>query len=221
MATFKSDAEVQKDVLSELAWDSRVSPADIGVTVSNHIVTLTGTVSSWATKLAAAEAAHRVTGVLDVANDLEVKVIEGPQTTDTAIAAAVRQALTWDVFVPEELIQSTVEDGVVRLRGTVEYPAQREDAARAVRNLAGVRAVDNRIVVKRADVSKGVLRAAIQSALERQALRDANRVQLDVDEGRVTLTGTVRSWAEREAVVGATRGTRGVDVVIDELQIAP
>ena len=221
MTAFKSDAEIQRDVVSELAWDSRISPADIGVTVSNHIVTLTGTVANWARKLAAAEAAHRVTGVLDVANDLEVKVVEGPQTTDTAIAAAVRHALTWDVFVPEDLIQSTVEDGVVRLRGTVEYPAQREDAARAVRNLAGVRAVDNRIAVKRGDVSKSVLRAAIQSALERQALRDANRVTLDVEEGRVTLTGTVHSWAERQAVVGATRGTRGVDVVIDELQVAP
>ena len=221
MNTVKTDDQIQKDVISELAWDTRVGPTEVGVEVDAHVVTLTGTVPSWAKKLAAADAAHRVAGVLDVANNIVVKVSDGPRPTDTEIAAAVRQALTWDEFVPADRIQSTVENGAVRLQGTVEYLAQREDAARAVGYLAGVVAVDNQITVRRSDVSKTALRAAIQGALERQALRDANRVQLEVEEGRVTLSGTVHSWAERQAVVGATRGTRGVDLVIDELRISP
>jgi osmotically-inducible protein OsmY len=125
------------------------------------------------------------------------------------------------VFVPEEKIQTTVCDGIVTLRGTVEYASERDDAARAIRNLAGVCGIDNQIVVKRADVSKPALRTAIHAALERRAERDADRIQLDVDEGRVTLSGAVHSWTERQAVVGAAWGTRGVDSVIDKLHVAP
>jgi osmotically-inducible protein OsmY len=122
------------------------------------------------------------------------------------------------VFVPK--IQTTVRDGIVTLHGTVEYASERDDAARAIRNLAGVCGIDNQIV-KRADVSKPALRTAIHDALERRAERDADRIQLEVTEGRVTLSGTVHSWTERQAVVGAAWGTRGVESVIDKLHVVP
>jgi osmotically-inducible protein OsmY len=215
----KSDAQIQKDVLNELAWDTRVSATEVGVEVDDRIVTLTGTVTSWAKKLAAEEAAHRVAGVLDVANDLAVKLPFSLCHDDTEIAAAVRQALKWDVFVPEDMIQTTVTDGMITLRGTVETMAQREDAGRSVRNLAGVIGVDNRLAVIHGDVSMVVLRNAIHGALERQANREADDVALDVDGGKVTLTGTVHSWTERQAILDAARATRGVDTVIDHLHL--
>lgn len=221
MKTPRTDAQIQQDVLDELAWDTRVDPAEVGVEVDNSVVTLTGTISSWAKKLAAEEAAHRVAGVLDVANDLVVKLRGAARRTDTEIAAAIRQALLWDVFVPEDEIQTTVSDGIVTLRGTVEYPSQREDAARAIRNLAGVCGIENQITVKQADMLKATLKAAIRDALERRAERDAARIQLEVDEGRVTLSGAVHSWTERQAVIGAARGTPGVEAVIDKLHVSP
>jgi osmotically-inducible protein OsmY len=221
MKTPKSDAQIQQDVLNELKWNTGVEPTEVGVEVDNRIVTLTGTVSSWAKKMAAEEAAHRVAGVLDVANDLMVKLPNQGQPSDTEIAAAIRQALIWDVFVPEDKIQTTVTNGLVTLRGTVDYAAERDDAARAIRNLGGVRAIDNRIIVEHPDVSRAALQAAIHDALECRAEREATRIQVDVDHGRVTLFGVVQSWAEREAVLGAARGTRGVDSVIDKLHISP
>lgn len=219
--TTSTDAQLQQAVLLELAWDSRVEPNEIGVQVANRVVTLTGAVSSWAKKLAAEEAAHRVFGVLDVANDLVVKVPSHGRPSDTEIAAAIRQALLWDVFVPEQSVHSTVRDGIVTLTGSVEYPMQRDDAARAIRNLAGVCAIDNQIVVNRPKVSKVAVRDAIHAALERRAQRDSDRIDLAVDEGRVTVSGTVHSWSERQAVLGAARGTRGVETVIDDLHIVP
>jgi osmotically-inducible protein OsmY len=221
MKTTKTDAEIQQDVLNELKWDSRVSPTEVGVEVDNRVVTLTGTVSSWAKRLAAAEAAHHVLGVLDVANDLVVRPPNDAQRTDTEIAGAIRQALVWDVFVPEDKIQSTVTNGIVTLRGIVDHASQRFDAERAIQNLTGVVAIHNRISVQRADISKPALQTAIHDALERRAERDADRIKLEVDAGSVTLTGAVHSWSERQAVVGAARGTRGVDTVIDNLHIAP
>jgi osmotically-inducible protein OsmY len=144
----------------------------------------------------------------------------GDPRDDTEIAAAVRAALQWDVFVPEEKIQSTVTGGFVTLKGEVDNYAQRDDAARAVRNLSGVRGVMNLILVHRAEVTPGDLRSAIQNALERRADRDAARIQIDVEGGHVTLHGDVHSWIERQAIVGAVTGTRGVEGVTDRLRSA-
>jgi osmotically-inducible protein OsmY len=145
----KTDSETQQDVLRELSRDTRVEETDVGVEVDAGIVTLSGTVSSWGKRHAAAEAAHRVRGVLDVANDIVVKIPGTPGRTDTEVAHAVRNALAWDVFVPDTRIRSTVSDGVVTLDGDVETWTQAEDAERAVRNLAGVRSVMNLISIKR------------------------------------------------------------------------
>lgn len=215
----KPDPQIQQDVLNEMKWDTRVEPNEVGVEVDNGIVTLTGTVSSWAKKVAAQEAAHRVAGVLDVANDLVVKIAGSTERSDTDIAAAVRNTLQWDVFVPDKDIQSSVAGGFVTLTGVVDTATQREDAARAVRNLAGVRAVDVQITLRQHEVTPEELRAAIHDALERHADRDAGRIRIDVEGGRITLYGDVHSWRDRQAIVGAVTGTRGVDSVIDRLRI--
>lgn len=217
----RTDSEIQQDVLRELKWDTRVEETDVGVQVDEGVVTLSGTVSSWGKRFAAEEAAHRVRGVLDVANDIAIKLPGTPGRTDTEIAKAVRNALEWDVFVPEERVQSTVSAGVVTLKGDVESWAQRDDAERAVRNLSGVRGVTNRLEVKPPKVAAAEVQKYIVDALERQAMREAKRITLGVRDGRVTLSGRVRSWAEREAVVGAAKGTPGVRAVQDQLHIEP
>jgi hypothetical protein len=125
----KSDTQIHHDVLEELKWDSPVDETEVGVQVAGGVVTLTGTVTSWAKRVAAQEAARRVIGVLDVANDIAVKVPGGFMRSDTEIAQAVRQALEWDVFVPNERITSTVTDGWVTLEGPVERGSQRDGGA--------------------------------------------------------------------------------------------
>ncbi len=220
-ATHKIDAQIQYDVLSELRWDSRIDETDVGVTVHGGIVTLSGTVSSYPKKLAAKEAAHRVIGVRDVANELEVRVPGEGAPGDTEIAAAVRNALVWDTRVPHANIRSTVTDGIVTLEGIVDYTSQREDATRAIGSLAGVRGVINEIVVFQPIVAPHALRASIEAALERQVQREAKRIQLDIVDGKVTVTGAVRSRAEHDAVIGAAWGTRGVQLVVDQLHVHP
>lgn len=218
-ATNKTDIQIHHDVLEELKWDSRVDEREVGVQVKGGVVTLAGTVSSWAKRLAAQEAAHRVLGVFDVANELEVKTM--PAHTDTEIAQAVRRALEWNVFVPKEKITSTVSDGSVTLEGTVESASQRSDAEQTVRNLRGVRMVVNKIVVVPAKPVLGDVRKAIEQVLERRAEREAQRIQVDVRDGTVTLTGSVHSWAERKSLVSAVRFTPGVHDVEDHLRTEP
>lgn len=221
LTSHRTDTAIQDAVISELRWDSRVEASDLGVQAHDGVVTLTGTVPSWAERLAAEAAAHRVFGVLDVANDIQVKMPGTPGRTDTEVAEAVRHALHWDVFVPDEKIRTTVTDGVVVLQGKVSTSAQREDAERAVRDLAGVRSVRNQIEVDATEVRKALLQQAIEHALERRADRRAKDIRFVVEDGVTTLYGTVRSWAERRAVVGAVRGTTGVRKVEDRLRIVP
>lgn len=155
MRTTKTDVEIQRDVLMELGWDVRVPCCEIGVSVHHHIVTLTGTVTSDLEKLAAEQAAHRVLGVQDVANDILVRSPTGAGRTDSDLAAAVRQALLWDAFVVADDIETTVSDGVVTLRGEVDDVARKEAAERAIRDIVGVRAVQNAITVVETAPSTG------------------------------------------------------------------
>lgn len=215
----KTDLQLHHDVLEELKWDSHVDETEVGVEVDNGAVTLTGTVGSWAKRQAAEAAVRRVAGALDVANDIQVKVPGSGARTDTEIAQAVRRALEWDVFVPEEKISSTVSDGWVTLDGTVDLGSQREDAERAVRNLVAVKGVINRLIVKTPSPIPDNVRKAIEQALERRAEREARRIRVEVQDGKVTLTGTVNTWAERKSALAAARFTLGVREVEDHLRV--
>jgi len=220
MPVVKSDVQVKSDVLEELKWDSRVDEADVGVEVDSGVVTLTGTVSSYATRLAAREAAHRVSGVLDVADGIQVKVPSSGRLNDTDLAQAVRGALVWDARVPEDRIRSTVTDGHVILEGEVSSWSQRADAEQAVRNLRGVKGVLDNIRVTTPQVDSHLIRSAIERALERRAVRGAKGITVLVDEGAVTLLGDVHDWSEEQAVLQAASHVPGVRSVKNELGIS-
>ncbi|MET0390521.1 MAG: BON domain-containing protein [Polyangiales bacterium] len=216
----RTDDEIKRLVEDELRWDTRVKETDVGVTVKQGVVTLVGTLSSWGERIAAEKAAHRVAGVLDVANDLHVKIPGSGARTDTEIAQAVRHALDWDVFVPKGLVTSTVHDGWVTLEGQLTYWSGRVAAEKAVSNLAGVVGVVNKLEVK-PQVYTGDVRRAIAQALERRSQRQASHVSITAQDGRVTLSGNVATWADKQAVLGAARSAPGVHNVEDKLRVSP
>jgi osmotically-inducible protein OsmY len=185
------------------------------------LVTLTGVVGSYAHKVAAQEAAHRVHGVRDVVNDLVVVLPPVGGRTDTEIARAVRVALEWNTLVPGEQITTTVANGWVTLEGTVGVWQQRQDAEQAVDRVAGVQGVLNRIIVDTPALDSAEVRDAIEEALERQAVRTAERIEVGVVGGTVVLSGRVRSWAEKRAVLGAAGHAPGVSRVEDHIQVDP
>ena len=148
-----TDSLMKQAVLQELTWDPLVHEAHVGVDVDDEgVVTLWGTVGTWGQRQAAALAAHRASGVLDVANRIAVEPRATSGHTDTEIARAVRHALAWNGLVPEARIRSTVSGGVVTLEGEVPSEGQREDAERSVRVTEGVCAVINLIEVEASPV---------------------------------------------------------------------
>jgi len=217
----KSDVKIKSDVLDELKWDSTVDETEVGVQVHNGIVTLTGNIASYGKKVAARAAAHRVRGVLDVVDNTQVKIPTRWERTDEDIARAVRSALAWDVLVPDEAITSTVSAGVVTLQGTVDTRAQRAHAERTVQRLTGVRNVINLIAVTAKAVDAGDLKRQIEEALERQAEREARRIGVTVEGDAVTLTGSVRSWVEKNAIERAVSFAPGVRLLDDRTIVDP
>jgi len=215
----KTDSDIRNDVMSELTWDSRIGNRQIGVQVDHGVVTLGGTVEDWATCLAAVEAAHRVAGVKDVANELQARNTLSTHLTDTDIAMAVRRALEWDALIPDKDIRSTVAGGVVVLEGVVATPIQREEVQRIVGRLKGVKRLENHLRISRIAEPDAVA-ASIRQALNRRAVREASHIVVRVEEGRVTVEGVVQSREERLAVLGAIRGTRGVETIDDRLDVA-
>jgi osmotically-inducible protein OsmY len=217
----RSDGDLKERVLRELKWDSRIDWASIDVAVNDAVVTLSGAAPSYAQKIAAQDAAHRVAGVLDVANDIKVRTLDRYRRTDSEIAGAVRNALEWDALVPNELIQSTVSDGWVTLEGEVEYWRERSDAEKAISRLAGVVGIVNKITIRKQKVSAKELRQEIECALERRADREAERLRIEVNDGAVDLWGRVHSWQERRAILGSISHAPGVTQVRDHLRIDP
>ena len=215
----KDDEQISHEVTSELKWDCRTWNLKIKVKVTDGVVTLTGTTPSYGQKIAAQNAVHRIPGVQDVVNDI---VVKPPRVySDEEIVRAVRKVLIWNVMVPFEKILTTVSDGWVKLEGKVNSLRQREEAERAVLNLAGVAGVVNSLEIEAPKVRTEDLVKSIEKALARRAEREAERLQIEVKDGEVEIYGRVHSWRERKAILGSISHAPGVKKITDRLQIDP
>jgi osmotically-inducible protein OsmY len=213
------DMQLQQWVSDELAFEPKVDAAHIGVSVHNGVVTLSGRVNSYAEKFAAEEATRRIKGVIAVAQELEVHLPSDKKTDDAEIAERLVRMFHWDTLVPHDRIKVKVERGYVTLSGEVEWHYQRAEAEADARKLGGVKAVINDIHVRPAIKSENVA-ARIRAALERNASTEADHVSVDVTGTKVTLTGKVNAWTERETIERAAWSVPGVTEVDDRIGLA-
>ena len=214
----RNDLEIQNDVMDELRWEPSLNPSEIGVAVKDGVVTLSGQVDSFFKKQTAEKVVRKIKGVKAIAEDIQIGVSPLYQRSDADIAADVLHALKWHPAVQEEKIKVRVENGVVRLDGEVEWEYQRKSAKTAIEYLIGVKEVINLITIKPV-LSVSNVEKKIIDAFQRNASIDAKKITVNVDGNKVILTGTVRSFAEKEDAENAAWAAPGVLDVDSKIKI--
>ncbi|MFW6107167.1 MAG: BON domain-containing protein [bacterium] len=227
----RTDEEIRQDVLAALATDPAADSYELDVAVSDGVVTLTGVVDSWQEKELSGQVAKGVRGVKDLVNRIDVEY--ETERSDAEIKAEVRRRLDTDVLVDAGLIDVTVQDGEVDLTGTVGSAAERARAS-ADAWVAGVQSVDSsgleiqwwaRDEMKRKEKDAQLTDEKIEQAIRDAFLYDPRvfsfQPQVEVEDGVVTLSGTVGSVSAKRAAGETARNTHGVWRLRNLLRVRP
>jgi osmotically-inducible protein OsmY len=213
----KSNAELQKDVQDAIKWEPLLHAAEIGVTVNDGIVTLTGSVDSYTKKKEAESAAKKVAGVKAVAEEIEIKLSDSfTKKNDSEIAIEVVTALAHHWDIPSSKIRVQVEKGWVTLEGELNWNFQKDAAYDTVKYLFGVTGVTNRITIK-SETHDAVEKKDIEDALRRNWAIESKDISVKVSGHKVILSGTVDSLYQKEEASRIAWKAPGIWMVDNEL----
>ena len=216
----KTNSELQRDVQDELNWAPNITAGEIGVTARDGVITLTGEVPSYFEKIEAEDVAGRVSGVMAIAEELEVRLPALNERTDTDIAKSALNFLAWNLAVPSDQVKVMVENSWITLTGEVEWYFQKKAAANAVRNLMGVKGVTNSISIKpKVVATASEIKTTIENAFKRTAMADAQKISVTVHDGKVTLKGNSYSWKEKNVASDYAWAASGVFSVENDIVV--
>lgn len=214
------DFDIHREILSELDWAQDVHSTEVGVQVSNGIVTLSGVVSSPTQQSVALETAHRVEGVRAVVDAMTVHVAAFDGLADVDVARSAVGALTAVGKEAVDHIRITVHHGCVTLSGQVRSRPERQEAERYLRDAQDVTSVVNEISVVGTDVDTTAIHSSIGHSFHSLAEQSARRISIEVEGTRLVLKGTVNTWAERDEAERAATAA-GVTQVDNQIQVYP
>jgi osmotically-inducible protein OsmY len=203
------------EVVRKIERHPDIHSSNLSVETYGPTVTLTGFVPTFAEKATAGTAAKSVSGVLSIANDIEVW---RSSRTDPEIARDLQHGLKSNLLVPQAKVTAAVHDGFVTLEGTVEWNYERSAAGEAAEAVRGVRGVTNLIAIK-TRVSPSSVKQAIEAALLRNAEIDAREIQVSAYDNTVQLWGTVHSYSQREEVERVAWAAPGIESVVNRIQV--
>jgi osmotically-inducible protein OsmY len=215
----KTNADLQKDVQDAIKWEPLLNAAEIGVTAKDGVVTLTGVVDSYLKKTEAEDATKNVAGVKAVVEKIEVKLPNSrAKKDDNEIAKEVVNAFKWNWEVPNDKVKVKVENGWVTLEGELEWNYQREAAKDAVKNLMDVTGVTNSIKIK-SETHDAIEKSEIEGAISRNWSLNGLDIQVKVSGTKVSLTGYVESWYQKNEAGRIAWNAPGVYSVDNQLEI--
>ena len=214
----KTDSQLQRDVMDELAWEPSIDHAHIGVAAKGGVVTLSGFVGNYAQKMASEHAAERVAGVQGIVEELKVRFSTDPKSPDEEIARRILDLFAWDVSIPNDKVKVTVERGWVALSGKLEWNYQKEAARRAAGRIAGVIGISNKIEVNNI-LSVYDVRERIMAAFKRSSSADASAIHVTAEGHTIKLSGNVHGRHERQIAERTAWAAPGVNYVEDNIVV--
>ena len=212
-------AEINAAVDSDLLYDSSVSSNDLDVSTTNGIVTLSGSAPNILAKERAVTIAEAVRGVRAVVNNISVKPV---LRTDDEVQRDVKFALLGDPAADSYEVNVAVKDGVVTLTGTVQSWQEKQLSAAVAKGVKGVKELKNDIIVHyKVERPDSQIAPEVKAVLKRDVWVDDILINSTVRDGKVTLTGTVGSAAEKTRAVSDAWITGVTSVDADGLQVEP
>lgn len=214
----RGDERIKKDVVDHLFWDDRVDASGIDVSVSKGRVVLSGKVSSPFSRAVALSDA-RVAGVWHVEDRLEMQPSE--VHSDETLRADVEAALARAPRIDASRVRVEVKDGVAILAGSVDAFWKKEHVRTLLFHAVPIRDVEDQLaVVSSSTFRDESIADAVEAALERSPAITPSDVQIEVNDGRVSISGRVSSWEAKQAAFQAAAQTPGVTDVRDGLEVA-
>lgn len=200
-----SDAEIRTELQRRIARGTGVN-----IAVQNGVVTLSGTVSSLATELSALNMARRTVGVRSVTD--RITVAPAQRRSDADIERSVRDVLSGNLGKEEiAAVNIRVQNGMVTLTGTLTSSYPKQLATTLISFVPGVAGIQNNITVRPAQVrSDAEILADVRTRYARNPLVPQDQINVAVENGVVTLTGTVDSFLQSEQAESIARFTPGV-----------
>jgi osmotically-inducible protein OsmY len=214
----KTNEELQRDVQDAIKWERLLNAAEIGVTVKDGIVTLTGVVDNYLKKIEAEVATRNVAGVKAVIVEIEVRFCNSESKSDSEIARDVLNAFKWNLEVPNDKVKVKVENGWVTLEGSLQWNYEKVAANTSISKIIGIKGVSNYISIS-SDVIDDIEKMDIERAIKRNWSLDDKNIIVEVLGSKVTLLGTVDSGYQKEEAGRISWNAPGVLFVDNKLVI--
>ncbi|MDR6969287.1 osmotically-inducible protein OsmY [Flavobacterium arsenatis] len=214
----KSNEELQKNVVDAINWEPLLQAAEIGVMADDGVVTLSGSVNTYAKKAEAEQATKNVAGVKTVVDAIEIVFNTKDIKTDAEITDAIENAFKWHWDIPTEKVMVSVENSWVFLSGDLEWNYQKEFAESAVINLIGIKGITNTINIITSTKDK-IEKEDIEIAIERNGTINNKNICISVLKNVVTLTGNVDSWYQKSEAGRIAWNAPGVHQVNNDLYV--
>lgn len=157
--------------------------------------------------------------ILTIVVPMTNSVAQQEELTDSTIRDAVEDEILFDPAVSLNNIDVAVQNGIVTLTGSVNNLLAQQRAIQLAETVRGVRSVIDRVEVDAEDRPDSDIESDVREALLQNPATETYEVQVSVDDGTVTLTGTVESWQEKNLAERVAKGVRGVSEIENNIRI--
>ncbi len=212
--------KLEKMVRDRLTWDDRIDESQIEVFIKDDIATLKGCVSTYPEKVLAEIETQMVPEIKSVVNDIEVKFpgsYEMPSDQD--VKEAMFCLLDANSEIDSNDVKVSIYNGNVVLEGTVNSFWKSDKIRKMASQISSVVSVLNKIsVVPDEEISDEDIANLIITSMQNSVHVDTYKVDVKVKDGIVTLSGTVSSMSEYDAVKNIVKFTKGVIDIKNDLK---